>query len=351
MFKSFIDFLLRTLFREQDYIVGYDGDTGEEIRVKGSDFKESMRGTAGASAQIQFSANQEGWHFPAMEGDTYIRFRVGQGEWSVCRFVGKDGKNIELDVNEGYIVWRVVGDFNWQNLISLSDLGDSIGTAVSAKWLTGVGTPEPELGSIGDLYINTVNGDVYKKTGDSEWTFKLNIKGVPGDASTIEVGVVTTGEAGSNVIVENAGNAHNAVFDFTIPRGLPGEPGRIEPGSPYDFLITDANGQVKWLRGFMEIYGNEPNIEINEYAKTIAVNYTADDDLTLHINSDTFSDMQVLTIVVFNNRDKDLIVVAEGIVEWKDGDTSIQIPAWEVKEMSLLPYMIDNVLRIRGLKG
>ena len=43
MFKSFIDFLLRTLFREQDYIVGYDGDTGEEIRVKGSDFKESMR--------------------------------------------------------------------------------------------------------------------------------------------------------------------------------------------------------------------------------------------------------------------------------------------------------------------
>ena len=97
MFKRFKDFLVRTTLNDQDFVVGYDGDTGEEIRVIVSGFRDSLKGAPGASAQIQFSANLVNWHFPAMEGDVYIRFRVGLGAWSVSRFVGRDGR----DGNDG----------------------------------------------------------------------------------------------------------------------------------------------------------------------------------------------------------------------------------------------------------
>lgn len=45
------------------------------------------------------------------------------------------------------------------------------------------------------------------------------LKGDKGDAGTIEVGTVTTGDAGTDVIVENVGTPSEAVLNFTIPRG------------------------------------------------------------------------------------------------------------------------------------
>jgi hypothetical protein len=44
--------------------------------------------------------------------------------------------------------------------------------------------------------------------------------GTPGIPATIELGTVTTGAAGTDVIITNVGpDANNAEFDFTIPRG------------------------------------------------------------------------------------------------------------------------------------
>lgn len=45
------------------------------------------------------------------------------------------------------------------------------------------------------------------------------MKGDKGDAGTIEVGAVTTGDAGTDVFVENVGTSSEAVLNFTIPRG------------------------------------------------------------------------------------------------------------------------------------
>lgn len=53
--------------------------------------------------------------------------------------------------------------------------------------------------------------------------------GPQGDAATIELGTVTTGEAGTDVIITNSGTSSNAVFNFTIPRGSQGVQG--EQGS------------------------------------------------------------------------------------------------------------------------
>ncbi|RUP39337.1 MAG: hypothetical protein EKK63_10075 [Acinetobacter sp.] len=49
--------------------------------------------------------------------------------------------------------------------------------------------------------------------------------GEDGAAATISVGTVTTGSAGSNVIVTNVGTTSAAVLDFTIPRGDTGAQG------------------------------------------------------------------------------------------------------------------------------
>lgn len=48
-------------------------------------------------------------------------------------------------------------------------------------------------------------------------------QGVQGDAATVNVGSVTTVPYGQNARVTNSGTEHEAVFDFVIPQGRPGE--------------------------------------------------------------------------------------------------------------------------------
>ena len=50
-------------------------------------------------------------------------------------------------------------------------------------------------------------------------------KGDDGLAATIQVGTVTTGAAGTNAEVTNVGTENAAIFNFTIPKGDPGEGG------------------------------------------------------------------------------------------------------------------------------
>ena len=54
--------------------------------------------------------------------------------------------------------------------------------------------------------------------------------GTPGQAATIQVGQVTTGEPGTDASVTNVGTENAAVFDFVIPRGADGADG--EDGAP-----------------------------------------------------------------------------------------------------------------------
>ena len=51
------------------------------------------------------------------------------------------------------------------------------------------------------------------------------LQGNPGQAATIQVGKITTGEPGSEAQVTNSGSENAAVFDFVIPRGEPGAAG------------------------------------------------------------------------------------------------------------------------------
>lgn len=62
-----------------------------------------------------------------------------------------------------------------------------------------------------------------------------NIKGQKGDtglAATVQVGTVTTLPAGSEATVTNAGDEHNAVFNFALPQGAKGEVNVVANPSP-----------------------------------------------------------------------------------------------------------------------
>ena len=71
--------------------------------------------------------------------------------------------------------------------------------------------------------------DTYTITYNDNTTSTFQVingqKGETGDSATIEVGTTTTGLPGSDASVVNSGDTHNAVFDFTIPRGDKGDKG------------------------------------------------------------------------------------------------------------------------------
>ena len=44
-----------------------------------------------------------------------------------------------------------------------------------ATWLNDAGAPSVAIGRVGDYYLNSDNGDIYYKTGDTTWTFTMNV--------------------------------------------------------------------------------------------------------------------------------------------------------------------------------
>jgi hypothetical protein len=102
------------------------------------------------------------------------------------------------------------------------------GTPITSEWLNALiavgaflsGNTEPpaaELGGPGDYYV-------CKIAPFNLYGPKDAVTGWPGAATrlqgdTISIGVVTTGEPGSPVTVENVGTARDLVLDISIPRG------------------------------------------------------------------------------------------------------------------------------------
>lgn len=73
---------------------------------------------------------------------------------------------------------RVIGEDG--KVYNIVDLLRSAGGGNSMEFHFGTGAPESSLGSNGDVYLNTSNGDFYKKE-DGVWTLKGNLKGPQGE--------------------------------------------------------------------------------------------------------------------------------------------------------------------------
>lgn len=91
----------------------------------------------------------------------------------------------------------------------------------------------------------TVTGNLTAPATDGEG----GSSGEAGTAATIEVGTVTTGEAGSSASVTNSGTTSAAVFDFVIPRGDKGEKGDPGPQGEAGTAATIKVGKVTTVEG------------------------------------------------------------------------------------------------------
>ena len=90
--------------------------------------------------------------------------------------------------------------------------------------------PDGEFVSIASNENDPDNGKVYQRSTDGETDFVFifdlsGAQGIQGEAATIAIGQVLTGEAGTNASVENVGTANAAILNITIPRGNPGTNG------------------------------------------------------------------------------------------------------------------------------
>lgn len=77
------------------------------------------------------------------------------------------------------------------------------------------------------LVLESVSGVVPSPESDKyQMLARKGDKGDIGTSPTISLGTYTTGAAGTDVIITNTGTESAAVFNFTIPRGSQGLPGR-----------------------------------------------------------------------------------------------------------------------------
>jgi len=92
-----------------------------------------------------------------------------------------------------------------------------------ATWYTDTGAPSSGLGLIDDLYLNTSNGDVYKKTDVSTWTLQTNITG-------------PAGTGGSGIGVPGTTFTNTSTTTLTLTDAS--KDNQIITGSAPDFFIT-----------------------------------------------------------------------------------------------------------------
>lgn len=131
-------------------------------------------------------------YFNTVDGLIYVANTIAT--WSEDGFTATEG--IIYMTREGNSLYRFEG-----SMIDLTS-GGSVGDA--AAWLEGEVVPSVTLGNIGDWYINTLTGDVYNKTSNTVWTFKLNIKGTDGTNGTDGIDGAD-GVDGKNIELQNNG--------------------------------------------------------------------------------------------------------------------------------------------------
>ena len=110
------------------------------------------------------------------------------------------------------------------SLVSITNSGTSSAATFNftiPKGDTGDTGPTGPIGATGPTGATGLTGP----TGPQGATGNTGATGPAGEAATITLGTVTTGAAGSSVIITNTGTSSAATFNFTIPQGATGPQG------------------------------------------------------------------------------------------------------------------------------
>ena len=159
---KFTDFLLKNTLTAGYFVVGYDENTGVEIRIPVGNL--GTAGAAGASVDVQYSANASSWHYPDAEGDQYIRFKKGTDAWSTA---------FKIKTTEAIVIEYSADGNTWNDSYTAGDLYMRInsGDALRIKGETGEqGEPgqqgiQGEQGPAGVVDINTLI-EIYEANDD-----------------------------------------------------------------------------------------------------------------------------------------------------------------------------------------
>ncbi len=129
-----------------------------------------------------------------------------------------------------------------------------------ATWLNGITIPASNLGVQNDFYINTTNGDYYKKTGFATWTVQANLTGSagpqgPAGPQGLQGLQGLTGQTGAQGIQGlqgsdgiNGTNGTNGINGATWLSGTTVPAGTL--GVQNDFYINTTNGDYYKKTGF-----------------------------------------------------------------------------------------------------
>lgn len=225
---------------EKGSLKGVKGDTGErgEQGIQGYSFRTVNTAlTASGSVQIANITPSTG----IQVGDKLI-----DSNSDVWEVVTVNAEDVVVGAAAVTNIKGAKGDQGEQGPAGEDGTGVNIkGSVENAAALPGEGQP-------GDAYVILDTGTLAVWDEDQQKFVDTGaqIKGPKGDkgetgdagaAATISVGSVTTGDAGSNASVVNAGDTANAVFNFTIPRGAQGVAG---PGVSVGSTAPEAPGTL-----------------------------------------------------------------------------------------------------------
>ena len=267
-------------------------------------------------------------------------------------------ESVECTNDSGFITSSELGEIDLTDYAKITDVEDGVQTAKSYT----------DTVAAGKLGVSAKAADSALLNGKTDTAFATAAQGAKADTalqSFTETDPTVPNWAKQpskpTYTATEVGAMPNTAFIPTKTSDLTNNSGYITASdvgvglpdieNPYDFLIVGLDGNPKWMRGYLEIDVLE-SISINSYAKKTVINYVGNGDLALSIDpTTTFADLQDMNIVIFNSKGSDLIVDANGVDEWKDGDNTFVIEAGKTKEISLMPYFVGEELRIRGIAG
>lgn len=124
-----------------------------------------------------------------------------------------------------------------------------------------------EAGSQANVTVTRMNGGAY----NLGFVIPRGDKGDTGDAATIQLGTVTTGNPGTNAAINNSGTENNAVFNFTIPRGDVGPAGVNEnvPLGSTSGVVAQASDAYPTLPRKVQVHGATSDANTVEPEKLI----------------------------------------------------------------------------------
>ncbi len=199
MSKKFKEFTQKETPAPEDYVVGYETQTGQEIRTPFS--KISEKGEPGP----QGPAGTNGITYDWLHGKVAPAYTLGKvGDWYM--------NTVTADV------YKKTGSSVWTLQVNLKGTPGDPGTPY--EWIDGLTVPSETSGKVGDWYIDTSKSHLYKKTAPAVWTFQADIKGETGN----------TGATGP------AGTTYEWLNGTSVPVGTVGKVG--------DWYINTATSDV-----------------------------------------------------------------------------------------------------------